>query len=429
MSNPTSVSPEERDKRLESAVTATLDSIAKKHENDLMDRVAEMIARHEQVDRSKVPEYLNRDGGQVAKTSSPTSPLYRSMPAAVRAIRSPDFDHWAREFFVGQYHNDGARTMQARAKINEIHPDYMRADLLEGAADTTGGFADGSGATLLPRPLEALIAIGRDRVAKMARFATTYTMTAQEHNVPTGAAMTGYMQVEGTSPTTTGSSFAQKPLIAHRAVAKAIVSTDMLDDAAVNVVSFITQRGGAALGVVEDAQFFKAGTGTAPNVTKLAGTAYAELSSAELKYTDVVGMYNTLGQPYRNNARWFVSADVLGFMANVRDGNGRPFYQSLMDAPMVFDDSADGGPMAGAQGTLLGRPVHDVPLTAGDIFFGDPSAAYAIGRRGGITIESSREFLFDTYKTMFLISQKIAGNNLDASAGFLASGIASATSL
>ena len=425
---PTGPDKEEGGKRLESAIHASLDAIAKRHEDRVLDGVADLISKYEMPDRSGVPEFTNRKGDTVHRLSSPTSALYKRLPDEVKAIRNPDSDHWMAQFVLGVMTNDGATKVQARAKLSELFPDHARNDTLAGAADASGGFAAGTGAELLPRPLENLVAIARDAIAKMSRWATTYNMTAQEHNIPTGTAVTAFMQAEATSPSTQGEpTYAQVPLVAHKMVAKLIMGNDIMEDAAFNIVNFVSQRGGAALGALEDVQFFT-GSGTPPNVTGLSGTAYAETTTNALGYSDVIAMFRNLGQVYRGNARWLVAADVLGYMANVRlDTISAPFYQSLLDPPMVLTDDADGSPFAGAQGTLLGRPVHEVPLASGDIWFGDPRACYAIGRRQGLRVEMSRDFYFDTFRTIMLIHQRIAGNNVDTAAAQYAQGISSAT--
>lgn len=421
---PTGPSKNEIDQRVQAAIHAQLDSIAARNEERVLEGVAEMIGRYSEPDRSNVPEIVNRAGETVHKLRSPTERLYRSMPEEERSIRNPDSDHWMAEFVRGLLANDVARRHQASARLQSLFPEMSRADTLEGAADASGGFAGGTGGVLLPRPMENLVAIARDRIAKMARYATTYTMTAQEHNIPTGTAVTGYMVAEATSPTTQGEpTWDQVPLIARRGAAKLVLGNDLLEDAAINVVNFVTRRGGMALGALEDQQFFQTGDGNAPNVTKLSGTAFTETTSGALSYTDVVDMYKSLQQEYRSGARWFVAADVLGFLANVRDGNGRPFYQGLLERPAFLADEP------GAVGMLLGHPVHEVVLTNGDIWFGDPEATYAVGRRHGVRVDVSRELYFDSFRTIFLIHQRFAGNNVDTAAAQYAQGITSATSL
>ncbi|HEX9639748.1 MAG TPA: phage major capsid protein [Candidatus Krumholzibacteria bacterium] len=428
---PTGPDKDETGHRVEAAIHSQLDAIGKRYEDSILQGVADIIARYDTPDRSSLPEHYEKAAPHrgVIETASPTAWMYRRMHSEERAWRSPDADHWYREFIAGVFQNDGARQTQARAKLDSLFPN-ARATTLEGAADASGGFAAGTGGVLLPRPLENLVAIARDRLAKMWRFASRYDMVTQEHNIPTGAAMTAFMVGEATSPVTQGEpALAQVPLIAHRGAAKAILGNDLLEDAAVNVVNFFTTRGGASLAVLEDNEFFAAGTGSAPHVTKLSGTAFATTTTGTLSYTDVVAMYAALPQVYRSNAMWFMAADVLGFMANVRDGMGRPFYQSLLDPPMALTDDADAGPMAGAQGTLLGRPVHEVPLTPGDIWFGDPNACYAVGRRQGIRVDVSREFYRDTFRTLMLVHQRFAGNNVDTAAAQYETAVTAATSL
>jgi HK97 family phage major capsid protein len=420
---PTAPTASQREAEIEAALTAKLDQMAKAHEDRVLEGISDMISRHEGASNSEIPTTYNRNGEEVHRTEKAGNRVYRSMPLTPeeRALRNEDGDQWMKNWMAGLIENNGAAQMQARAKLDQIFPQFARADTLEGAADSSGGFAAGSGGVLLPRVLEELVAIARDKVAKMGSWATTYVMSAQEHNIPTGDAMTAYMVGEATSPMPASGgepTFAQVPLVANRGAARAVLGNDLMEDAAVNVVNFITMRGGAALGAQEDVQFLQ---GTP--ITKLAGTAHTEITSTELKYTDIVNMYTLVGQQYRSGSRWLVSPFVLGAMANVRDGMGRPFYQSLLDPPVTVGDDA------GAQGTLLGRPVHEAALPAGDIYFGDVSANYAIGRRQGIRVDVSREFYFDTFRTIFLIHQRIAGNNIDVLAGRQAAGITSATSL
>ena len=133
-------------------------------------------------------------------------------------------------------------------------------------------------------------------------------------------------------------------------------------------------RAGTAIGVVEDDEFFKLGDNTAGHLSAfLSGTAFNETTSAAYSYGDCLNQYYTLPQQYRDGAIWLVNPTVLRLLANVRDGFGRPFYQGLMDAPAPISDDIT------AVGTILRRPVYEVPFTAGTIWFGDPRAAYIVG--------------------------------------------------
>jgi HK97 family phage major capsid protein len=421
---PDTVTDEERDLRGKSGLLTLVETIRRQSKEEYEREMEAALRELAKPDRDSLPEVYkdpapNRGG---ITTRSPTEPLYRKMPEEEREWRNPESDHHMAEWIRGQANGDHSRMLQASAHLERMFP---RAVMTEGIAPATGAFASGTGAEFMPRPLEAVVMINRDRVAKMRRFATIYQMTAQEHNIPTAAAMTAAMVAEDVAEVAQGEpAVAQVPLVAHTAGVQARASKNLLADAAVNLINVIATRGGGALGVLEDNEFFKDGTGVSPHVTMLTGTSYvASLTTATaLSYTNNLGMYHDLPQQYRDNAVYFVSSSVLELLANVRDGFGRPIYQGLMDQPSPLTD--DGTSVQ----TLFRKPVYEVPLTAGTIWFGDPSQ-YAVGNRAGITIESSEHQLFSTRQIIWLITERIAGNNTDTAAGQFLTAIVSANSL
>jgi HK97 family phage major capsid protein len=421
------VSDAERDLRGKSALITLVETIRRNERESYEADMAEALRELAKPNRDRVPElykvpelYSNAAGhkGNIA-TRSPTEPLYRRMPEDERQWRNPESDHYMAEWIRGEVLGDRSQMLQAVAKLEGMFP---RAVMTEGISPQTGAFSTGTGAEYIPHPLSAVVMINRDRIAKMRRFATIYQMTAQEHSIPTQDAMTAAMVAEDVAEVFQGEgAVAHVPLTAHTAGVQVRASKMLLNDAAINLVNIIATRGGAALGVLEDNEFFKDGTGTSPHVTMLTGTSYvASLTTATaLSYTNLVGMYHDLPQQYRTNAVFFVSSSVLGLLSNVRDTLGRSIYQGLMDAPGPLTDDP------GAVGTLLRKPVYEVPLTPGTIWFGDPSQ-YAVGNRQGITIESSEHQLFSTRQVIWLITERIAGNNTDLGAAQFLTAIASA---
>jgi HK97 family phage major capsid protein len=312
---------------------------------------------------------------------------------------------------------------EASAHLDKL----FRATTAEGTAGASGALSTGTGGALLPRPLEQVVLISRDRVAKMRKLASSFTMTAQTHTIPTAAAMTGYMTLEGGTTTQGEPTVASVQLTARKGQVMAILTEEMLDDAAINVVNMYATRAGLALGTLEDNQFFKDGSGTAPNVSAyLQGTAFDESvggTSGMLSYTNVVGMFFALPQAYRAQGKWLIGDDVLILLSALKDGNGRPFYNNMLDAPRAISD--DGG----SQGTILGRPVFSVPFTAGTIWFGDPSAAYMVGSRQGLQSAVDRSVGFVAGNVYFKISQRFDGHNVDLVAGRNCTGITSVNTL
>jgi HK97 family phage major capsid protein len=411
---PEGVGDPERKKRSESAVLTMVETIRQnerdKHDADL----AKALKVLTENDRTDVPDFQ-----RVETRTTPTDPLYRHLSEEEREWRNPDSDHWMGEWLQGNLYKDHSRMLEANAKLEQM---FSRAVMTEGTGTTTGAVASGTGAELVPRPLAALVMISRDKVAKMRRFATIYQMNSQTANIPTADSMTAVMVKEGVEATQSEPGIAQVPLIAYVAGVQARATKELVEDSAYNMVGILTQRGGSALGVLEDQEFLKAGTGTNPHVTKLVGTGYALTAATTLSYTDMLGIYHTLEQQYRTNASWFIASNVLQLLGNVRDGMGRPLYQGMTESPAALTDDM------GAAGTIFRKPVYEMELTAGDIYFGDMSQ-YAIGDRRGITIEVSDQVRFLTREVVWMITERIAGNNTDTSAMQYTTAIAAATSL
>ncbi len=415
------LSPEELALRRSGGVIAMVESIRKKERDKNEAEMIEALALLAAPDRETVPElyrHTEPHRGSV-QTASPTDPLYRRMSDEVQEWRNPDSDHWMAEWVRGCYSGDHAKQLVASAKLEEIYP---RAVMTEGTAGTGGAVSTGTGGELIPRPLEAVVMIARDRIAKMRRFATIFLMTRQQHNIPTAGAITAAMVAESTSGADSSPAIAQVPLVAHVAAAKASTTKELMEDAAINLINIIATRGGGALGVLEDNQFFRLGSGTAPNVTKISGTAFAVNTGTDLAYSDLLTMVSNVGQQYRDAGVFFIAADVLNFLANVRDGNGRPFYQGLQETPAPIGDDP------GIVGTILRKPVFEVPFTAGEIWFGDP-AQYALGNRQGIQMAASEHVRFLEREIVWILTERIAGNNTDAAAAQVETAVASASSL
>jgi HK97 family phage major capsid protein len=305
--------------------------------------------------------------------------------------------------------------------VEKLDGMFGRTALAEGAGGALGAFAAGSG-EFLPRPLENVVLIARDRVAKMRRWATAINMTAQTHTVPTANAMTAYMTGEGATATDGNPTISSVQITAQKAQVTALASNEMLADSAVNLINMWATRGGMALGALEDDQFFKEGEGTPPNISAfLSGTSYT-ITGGDLNFLDVNAMYYTLPQVYRTNAVWLVASNVLQLISQLwNDTAGHQFYIGMTEKPGPITDDPT------AEGTIMRRPVYEVPFTNGTIWFGDPSAAYLIGTRAGLQSQVSDQVKFATDQVMWKLTQRFDGINLDTSAGQVTVGVTGVT--
>jgi HK97 family phage major capsid protein len=417
------MSADEAKRTEKSALMSLVANIVESERNTWMKDVVDELKEFTDPDRSNVPEIQNTRGETVHRLSSPADTVYRRMSPEMRAVRNPDSDHWMAEWIRGQYNKDRARMFVATEHLNAMF--RAVSDIVEDPVGPSGGIsATASGGPLLPRPLESVVMIERDRVAKMRRWATIYQMTAQQHNIPTAGSMVAYMAGENTTSTSGEPTFAYVSLVAKKGRCLAVATQEILNDAAVNLVNLFAVRAGGALGKLEDDQFFELGDGTGNNISAdISGNAFTATPSATtMAYSNVVGMYFAVPQQYRDNARWLIAGNILEKFSSLQDGNGRPFYQGLQERPLTLGDDP------WAVGTILGKPVYEVPLPNGEIFFGDVAAAYAVGSRQGIQSAASEHFKFDVDAIMWKFTQRFDGVNIDQSASAHATGITAVSS-
>jgi len=419
----------EVDLRLEGAMRAGAKRILEAEKIRGAEKMLEILNELESdTDRSEVPDFSNREHYSApaphrgnAKLSGPQDYVYRRMSGEEQEWRNPESDHWMAEWLRATVKRDHTQALQANAELERM---FGRAALTEGWGGASGALSTGSAGALVPRPLENVVLIARDRVAKMRRFATILPMTALVHTIPTAAAMTAEMANESTTSAERNPAVASVQIEAVKGQAVAISGVELLSDSAINLVSMLATRAGGALGVLEDNQTFRDGNGTRPNTKKIDGTSFTPTTTAsELSYTETLKMYYSVPQEYRDRAIWLVAADVLQLMSNVRDGQGRPFYQGLMDVPGALTDDR------GQVGSILRRPVYEVPFSDGEIWFGEAPAQYVLGSRAGIQMAASEHVLWTSDQISWKWTMRFGGINVDDSASQYAKGITAATSL
>jgi HK97 family phage major capsid protein len=405
-----------------SAIQTIVNEIVAQEKQEWMEGMTSDLGALLKPDRGKVPEIQNRNGEPVIRLVSPTEHLYDRMTPEERKWRDPESDHHMAEELRALATGDRARLFAAHSALAAK---FGRTNTLEGTPGASGALATGTGGSLISRPLEAVVLIARDKVSKMPRFASSFTMTKQTHTVPTAGSMTTYQTSEGGTTTQGEPEYSAVQLSAVKTGARGVVSLEQLEDSDVNVVTVMTTRAGMAIGAAQEAQYWRTGDGTAPNISAFAaGTTYTPSATATaLDFTSVSDAYYTLPQVYRENSAWYAASNVLGLMNIVRDGNGRAFYQGLGDGPRPLTDDST------AVGTLMGRPVYEVDATAGTIHFGDLSQLYIIGSRAGITARMSEHAQFAAGLVEFIWEQRYDGNNVDTSACQTITGITSANSL
>lgn len=167
------------------------------------------------------------------------------------------------------------------------------------------------------------------------------------------------------------------------------VSNQLLEDSAFDIASEIARDFGEEFGRAEGAAFV-AGTGIGQpegllvnqnvvqihsGITAISGTGS---SSATVFAASLVNFFYSLPSPYAANGSWLINRSTIGVIRTLQNSVGQ----------FLWID----GLQAGAPGTLLGRPVIEVPDMPGmasaaiPIMFGDVFSAYRIVDRVSLAI-------------------------------------------
>lgn len=367
-------------------------------------------------DRSDVPEYVNRNGEKVTKLRNVSERRYAKLSPELQEVRDDESDHWGAKYIRALATSDRAGMAEASDKIETY---FGRATVLEGAGSTSGALSDGSGAGLLPINLIGTVQIAIDNAAIGRNIFRIENCGSQNQRLVTIGAATAAMAAEGATAAQGEPAFATKTLIPKKLQCFFKASTEQLADSAFDLVSTFSNRAGMAIGEREDIEIATS-SGTAPSIQEsLDGTAYTEASSAVLQYEDLVGMFMAIDQAQRRGACWLGGAAMLTFIGQMLDGNGHP--QVLFPGALPEAITNNGG-----VGMILNRPVYEFPIPAGELWFGNPQNAYAMGIRQGVVASVSEHVDFASDLVNFKFTERFDGVNLDTDgAASLVSGITS----
>lgn len=388
--------PDDLERQLTSLVERQVEGIRSELLESTMAAVTRSIGTLLRPDRTRLPVGAGGERRQARPARrEPSRPLiritpgeellYRTLPKAQREFRKPETDHYIAEWIRGMAYKDDRRMRLAADHLNALE----RADTLEGTTTVTAGvgsgLSQGTGGALIPLPLATLIIRARDKASKLRALATKYTSPTLTMRAPNVGVATAAMAAEGAAAAQGEPTLAAKTFSKKKMQFNAEASAEMLEDTAYNLVSIYSERAGSAFGALTDVQICTS-NGTAPNITESFAsatvTAVTEAVAGTVGYADVLKLYYALPQQYRSGACWLATGDVLALLSAIRTTGGMPIFsqQSGYAAPV-----ADDGP--GSEGQIFRKEVYDVPMTAGELWFGNPEF-YGILEGGGITAKT-----------------------------------------
>lgn len=348
--------------------------------------------------------------------------LYRRMEqgraglalAEFRVTRNPGMDAIAARWANAVASGNVAERVRLYDELNDRYLKAMgisRASLLEGLPTGENPLSNGSGAELLPLPLANQLIVERDKASKFRGLVNVFPMTAQVQRIPVLPTVTATARLENASYTDNTPTADSALLTAKDIGVLFSAGRNFLEDSAFNIVNQLTVVAGGAIGAEEDIQICTS-TANAGDITQgleaATVTDVAETTTGAIGFVDLVSLYYALPEQYRRNAKFFAAGTTLADLAKLVDAVGRPILLDAVQAPRAISDWDQN-----AVGTILGKPVYDVPLTDEVIFFGDPMW-YALGQRSGIRVDTDRAVT--TGNRQWVIDERIDGRVIPTSA-------------
>lgn len=291
---------------------------------------------------------------------------------------------------------------ELRTERNE-HGVWQVRDLTKGSATAGGNTVPTSFRRSLYEHLIENSAIRQTR----AEVITTGSGEALILPKTTAHPASGTITSEGAIIVDNDPTFGQGTLDAYKYTSLVQVSSELLQDTAVDLLGYLARAFGRALGNGSGAHFIT-GTGSSqPNGVITAGsimvTGATGLSGVP-RADDLIDLYYAVKEPYANNGEWLMRRATVGSVRKLKDDNGQYLWQPALTA--------------GAPDLLLGRPIvtdPNVPATAASatsVAFGDFSA-YKIRDVGAVRFERSDDFDFDNDIVTFRAILRTDGDLLD----------------
>ncbi|GAB2572477.1 phage major capsid protein [Streptomyces capparidis] len=263
-----------------------------------------------------------------------------------------------------------------------------------------------TGKNVIPRTLFGqLLAEAVERSTVMRNGASILTTSGGESidfTVVTGRASAGIVAENANIPESTPATV-QRSVGAYKYAYASVVSTEFVQDQALDLVGFLVSDAGPALGHGMG-EHFLAGTGTGQprGILNAAPAAVATWQAGAKDNTvsdALIDLFYELPSSYRTNAVYVVSDQTAGAMRKLKDANGQYLWQSALTA--------------GAPDTFNGKTVvTDVVVPNDKVLFGDLSK-YKVRLAGPLRVERSVDARFTNDQIVYRFIQRADGLLVD----------------
>ena len=186
-------------------------------------------------------------------------------------------------------------------------------------------------------------------------------------------------------------------------------SRELLDDAAFPFVPFVMEQAADEIARLIGTEFITGSGSGAPQGIDLATTlSVTSASATEWSADELVNVYHTLTDKYRQNAQWILNDGTVQELRKLKDGSGQYLWQPGMSAGLV--DMLYGKPVVTDNAVMVTSTGNE------SVIFGDVRRAYTIRLINGLDIARSDDFAFDTDMATWRFVARVDGAIVDENA-------------
>lgn len=266
------------------------------------------------------------------------------------------------------------------------------------------------GGYLVPVEFERTLFEARDKVDPIFSLAGRLSLGAKEKNVPYVSTIpTAALIAEEGTYGTSDAAFGQVVLRAYKFGVMTLASEELLNDSAFDLMGFLANVIGKAIGKAE-AGYFWTGTGTSQpqGVMAAAGSGVTTALANKITADELIDLFYSVPEEYRSTATWAMNGSTVKELRKLKLGTGEYLWSPGF---------------SGEPSTILGRPlvtsdkIDTIAATKKVIAFGDFNECYKIADRQGVELKVLNELYAATGQIGFRGSARTDGKGILASTG------------
>lgn len=383
-------STKEKDSLLETKLAKIADDITAKHEatQKLIDSLEARLQRPSQ-----------SDGAAVTKEQEHAILFAKHRSTGRGFAVEPDVD------VTKAYYKAFMRW--ARIDTPRLSPEEHK-DMSVGS-DPDGGY------WILPPTIATEVVRRMFETSPVRQVASVMSIGTREYVIPedpndVGA---GWVAERGPVTTTTSMQIGKKAIVAHEMYAEPVVTTQMLEDAAIDLEAYLADKISDKLARVSNTAFVN-GTGSGQPrglLTYASGTTWGSQieqvgtgSSGAFTYAGLINLITSIKDKYQGNAQFLIRRQSIASIMTLTDGASRLIFQPILNG--AFNTTP-----------LLGYKINyatDMPAVGAgalSLAFGDFGAAYQIVDRVGMS--TIRDNLTSKPNALFYTRARVGGDVKD----------------